>query len=1496
MLFLLLKIREKGSFAAIYVREETFMGERETKRIGRLRSWVDRLTALVLVLVMAMSACLVEAGAVAWNPNAESKDNFSQLRFWEDEAPGVRFYINAAARYKLETTETPEFGSVDGEWMIMDLLRGMYMGLDYMNYIPDGYFSGYYSRVEQKVLELGGELDRNKCTEWCRAMLAFSAMGKDPADVAGYDFIDKLSQSYAFSYRQGLNGPIWQLIAMDTAGYEYYTEPSKYNEGDINTRGKMIDYIVRSEIKDSKETIGGWALNLQAAQQNGADADITGMALQALAPYYLDAGKYKAAGAQTPWSEFVQMVERGIYSLYQMQDRCGGFGGWGSSINAESTAQVLVALCALGIDPKSESVTLENIDKKARFLTPGGLLDDVRTNNMVDALLAFWEKNSGSSEAVGGFKHVTSGNDGGGGAGYVVNAMATEQAIYALTAYDRYLNGENSLYDMTDMADGSYIQMIPASYKVTYQNGDGTLETADYAPYAEVVIPIGKDKKEESFVSWNTKPDGSGTAYQPNEVLSMPEQEITLYAQYGETEFSLRLELNGGALADGVTVPSVYTPFDDDIALPGAEEVIREGYAFGGWYADSKFSGSPVTAVTRGSYGDKVLYARWQTYYENIRMFGACIAKLKPGSIKVADSTTIKKARTLYDGMTAAEKEDAGCQYYYKILIQAEAELEKLLENTKAADIVAAMIDELSDITLEQQDAVTEAREAYEALSDEEKELVVNYAGLMAAEEQIGLLLADKASADEAIALIKAIGEVTLDSEQAVADARDAYNALTEQQRGMVDAYYERQLESAEETLTKLQERDARIQNVNELISLIPEELSLEDDSFQIVSDAKAAYVALTDDERAEIPAESRDMVDAALRALERLANEVITDEEYEAARQVELDISYFSGEITLEEEEELRQVREAYDALTNVQKAVVTTYYSLVQLELELQQLHADAEAAAEVDEMILQIGEVTPDSEEYIASVRRAYLHLTSAQKQLVQNLSVLRAAEQTLSGLKYDYQRAQETIKKINEIGEVTLKSKDRILRAEAAYNTMTDAQKLYVSAEQLKVLTDARAAYDKLYALVLKEIALDKTEVTLQPAETAELKVTYNPEDTTSDKTVVWKSSNEEVATVEDGVITAVGNGEAAVVAMVGNVSAICAVHVETPLAGITISRETLKLAKGEFEYLSVGYLPETTTDDPVVEWSSSNPKAVAVNADGKVTASAGGSAVITAKVGKFTASCKVTAYEYRLSYTLNGGTNNSENTPGYSGNWTITLKAPERKGYTFGGWYTDSKYKNKITTIKKGTKKNYTLYAKWVKVTAPGKPVISSLTNTAANSMKVALKGKVSGAAAYEICYADNSSMKNAESIYTTAYKGRTIKPLTTGKTYYVKVRAYKKDSTGAKVYGSYSAAKKVTLAIPATPWIKTLTNSASKTMTVGLSREIYGTYGYQIVCATNSKFTAGKKTVSTTAVSKKITGLQKGKTYYVKVRAMTKINGKNTFGAYSSVKKMYIAK
>lgn len=69
--------------------------------------------------------------------------------------------------------------------------------------------------------------------------------------------------------------------------------------------------------------------------------------------------------------------------------------------------------------------------------------------------------------------------------------------------------------------------------------------------------------------------------------------------------------------------------------------------------------------------------------------------------------------------------------------------------------------------------------------------------------------------------------------------------------------------------------------------------------------------------------------------------------------------------------------------------------------------------------------------------------------------------------------------------------------------------------------------------------------------------------------------------------------------------------------------------------------------------------------------------------------------------YTISYALNGGTMTKSNrSTYYVDTKTFTLKAPEREGYTFEGWYTEKDFKHKITRIKKGTRKNYKLYAKW----------------------------------------------------------------------------------------------------------------------------------------------------------------------------------------------------
>ena len=169
--------------------------------------------------------------------------------------------------------------------------------------------------------------------------------------------------------------------------------------------------------------------------------------------------------------------------------------------------------------------------------------------------------------------------------------------------------------------------------------------------------------------------------------------------------------------------------------------------------------------------------------------------------------------------------------------------------------------------------------------------------------------------------------------------------------------------------------------------------------------------------------------------------------------------------------------------------------------------------------------------------------------------------------------------------------------------------------------------------------------------------------------------------------------------------------------------------------------------------------------------------------------------KLSQKKYKITYKLNKGKNNKKNPKTYTSAKKVVLKKPTRKGYAFKGWYTNSNYTKKITSIKKGSKKNYTVYAKWSKVKVK-KTTGLKVTNTKGKNLVVKYS-KVSGAKGYQITYATNSKFTKSKKVVNTTKRTKTIKKLKKGKTYYVRVRAYKKDSTGRKVYGKYSKVMKV---------------------------------------------------------------------------------------------------
>ncbi len=178
-----------------------------------------------------------------------------------------------------------------------------------------------------------------------------------------------------------------------------------------------------------------------------------------------------------------------------------------------------------------------------------------------------------------------------------------------------------------------------------------------------------------------------------------------------------------------------------------------------------------------------------------------------------------------------------------------------------------------------------------------------------------------------------------------------------------------------------------------------------------------------------------------------------------------------------------------------------------------------------------------------------------------------------------------------------------------------------------------------AFDKTLASVTVEaapavvpvtgITLDKTEATLTEGDSLTLVATVAPEDAT-DKTLTWTSSDDTVATVADGVVTALKAGTATITVKAGDATAECAITVEAavvPVTGVTLDKTEATLTEGDNLTLVATVAPENATDKSVT-WTSSD-ESVATVSNGVVTAVKAGTATITAASGDETAECTVT---------------------------------------------------------------------------------------------------------------------------------------------------------------------------------------------------------------------------------------------------------------------------
>ena len=286
--------------------------------------------------------------------------------------------LTATAKYLTEQVPNPAYGSVGGEWLALGLARAELEGMeDYLFY--------YGEQVSEYVAEKAGVLHAKKYTEYSRLILAWTALGRDPSNVAGFNMLVPLAD-FEQTVFQGINGAIFALLALDSGDYDI---PENVAQSTQASRDLYVDHILRAQLED-----GGWALNGSAAE-----IDMTAMALQALAKY-------------RDWAEVEKAVEKGLELLSRQQKANGGFSD-SNGETCEAIAQSIVALTELGISLEDD-----------RFVKNG--------NTLLNALQQFRTED-------GGFSHLM---------GMATDILATEQAFYALVAIDRMEQGKTSLYSM----------------------------------------------------------------------------------------------------------------------------------------------------------------------------------------------------------------------------------------------------------------------------------------------------------------------------------------------------------------------------------------------------------------------------------------------------------------------------------------------------------------------------------------------------------------------------------------------------------------------------------------------------------------------------------------------------------------------------------------------------------------------------------------------------------------------------------------------------------------------------------------------------------------------------------------------------------------------------------------------------------------------------------------------------------------------------------------
>ncbi|MCH5299966.1 MAG: terpene cyclase/mutase family protein [Ruminococcus sp.] len=332
-----------------------------------------RKLSVIYLLLTLISISFINVFAASYTTNDIDKriDSILNYEYNYTNTNSINSFV--------ENYLAPNAGTGECDWFAISLSRNgtSFNANSYINSLNKVISDIYNSGVKN-----------TKITDLQRIGLAYVACNKDISNILGKNLLADCTYNRELSElsAQGIMTLDYALILLDSKNYSV-------PQNALTTRDNIVSKILSLQLDN-----GGFALTGTAP-----DADVTAMTVTALAPYIKSNKTVSDA------------VDKALNRLSKMQKDDGSFASYGK-LNCESTAQVIVMLTSLGIDPESDE----------RFIKNG--------NSVLDAMLTY-------QTAKGGFKHLQNGNE---------NQMAAYQAFNALVAYKSFILTSQGLYNFSD--------------------------------------------------------------------------------------------------------------------------------------------------------------------------------------------------------------------------------------------------------------------------------------------------------------------------------------------------------------------------------------------------------------------------------------------------------------------------------------------------------------------------------------------------------------------------------------------------------------------------------------------------------------------------------------------------------------------------------------------------------------------------------------------------------------------------------------------------------------------------------------------------------------------------------------------------------------------------------------------------------------------------------------------------------------------------------------